>query len=364
MAKTNGKDVQNKLQHHSSTQGSFTAVMQSELKKVFPAIKTIVPKHMTPERLARMALTTISRTPRLAQCSPASLVGAVVNCAVLGLEPNLVGHAYLVPYWNSKTRGYECQFQIGYKGYIELIRRTGEVSQIYARPVYENDLFVYLYGEENTLVHVPFDMLEHLESYSPNGQKGLLPLLTAGAIKDIRKRNAHTAGEISKYYAAYKLKDGSFGFQVLTREQAHSHAQKFSSSKKNGQLVGPWSDHFDAMALKTAIKEMVKYMPISVEIQEKLATDEAVVKPNLEKEEGDIFDVDFTVVQEKEPAEGENEQVESTAPRKESKALAEEKPEPAVETKQKREKATPDSNHVEQQSQDTIPFEEDNPFTS
>ena len=143
MAKINGDDVQNKLQNRTEKPGGFNALMQAELKKVFPAIKTIVPRHMTPERLARMALTTISCTPKLAQCTPASLVGAVMNCAVLGLEPNLMGHAYLVPYWNNKQRSYECQFQIGYKGYLELIRRTGEVSQVYARKVYENDLFVY-----------------------------------------------------------------------------------------------------------------------------------------------------------------------------------------------------------------------------
>ncbi len=69
MAMLNGKDIQNKLQNGNSSTGSFTAVIQSELKKVFPAIRTIVPKNMTPERLARMALTTISRTPKLIQCS-------------------------------------------------------------------------------------------------------------------------------------------------------------------------------------------------------------------------------------------------------------------------------------------------------
>ncbi|RJX27166.1 MAG: recombinase RecT [Dethiobacter sp.] len=296
MAKVNGDDINGKLQNKSPGSNGFTAVMQAELKKVFPAIKTIVPRHMTPERLARMALTTISRTPKLAQCTPASLVGAVMNCAVLGLEPNLMGHAYLVPYWNSKQRTYECQFQIGYKGYIELIRRTGAVSQVYARKVYENDLFVYLYGEQNTLVHVPFDMLEYLDNSVPaQSEGGLLPRLTAGAARLIRERSARDAGEVIKYYAAFKLKDGSFGFQVVTKEQALAHAQKFSSSKSGGRLVGPWVEHFDAMALKTAIKEMVKYMPISIEIQEKLALDESVLTPAREGDGSNIFDVEFTV---------------------------------------------------------------------
>lgn len=307
MAKINGEDINGRLQNRPNGTGGFNAVMQSELKKVFPAIKTIVPRHMTPERLARMALSTISRTPKLAQCSPASLVGAVMNCAILGLEPNLMGHAYLVPYWNSKQRAYECQFQIGYKGYIELIRRTGAVSQVYARKVYANDLFVYLYGEQNTLVHVPFDMLEYLDIPQPtNGEGGLLPRLTAGAARLIRERAAREAGYVIKYYAAFKLKDGSFGFQVVTREQALAHAQKFSSSKSNGKLVGPWVDHFDAMAMKTAIKEMVKYMPISIEIQEKLALDNTVLTPAREPDEDTIFDVEYTVEGEADPQEGED----------------------------------------------------------
>jgi recombination protein RecT len=223
-------------------------------------------------------------------------VGAVMNCAILGLEPNLMGHAYLVPYWNSKQQAYECQFQIGYKGYIELIRRTGAVSQVYARKVYANDLFVYLYGEQNTLVHLPFDMLEYLEIPKPaNGEGGLLPSLTAGAARLIRERAARQAGDVVKYYAAFKLKDGSFGFQVVTREQALAHAQKFSSSKSNGKLVGPWAEHFDAMAMKTAIKEMAKYMPISIELQEKLSLDHTVLTPAREPDEENIFDVAYTV---------------------------------------------------------------------
>ncbi len=125
MAKINGDDVQNKLQGRPEKPGGFNALMQAELKKVFPAIKTIVPRHMTPERLARMALTTISRTPKLAQCTPASLVGAVMNCAVLGLEPEkmffrvvLADKSYNMAHKDFHDGDYEVGF---FKLYYQLI---------------------------------------------------------------------------------------------------------------------------------------------------------------------------------------------------------------------------------------------------
>ncbi|MCM3144327.1 recombinase RecT [Brevibacillus sp. MER 51] len=277
---------------------NFNAVIKKELADNFQAIKSLVPKHMTPERLARITLTAISRTPLLAECTPASIVGAVMNCATLGLEPNLIGHAYLVPYKN-KQGFWECQFQIGYKGQIDLIRRTGDVSKIYAETVYENDLFIYLKGEDKRLLHVPFDMLHLFENFVPN-KDDFMDIMMAQAIGIIKSRGANDQGNPVRYYSAYKLKDGAFDFVTMTAEQCQKHAMKHSSAKKEGRLVGPWKDHFESMCKKTCIKEMAKYMPISIEVQEKLATDEAVLK--LRKDNGiesdNIFDVDYKVVDE------------------------------------------------------------------
>lgn len=285
---------------------NFNAVIKKELADNFQAIKSLVPKHMTPERLARITLTAISRTPLLAECTPASIVGAVMNCATLGLEPNLIGHAYLVPYRN-KQGFMECQFQIGYKGQIDLIRRTGDVSKIYAETVYENDLFIYLKGEDKRLIHVPFDMLHHLENFVPS-KDDFMEVMMAQAIADIKARNASEQGKPIRYYSAYRLKDGAFDFVTMTAEQCQKHAMTHSSAKKDGKLVGPWRDHFESMCKKTCIKEMAKYMPISIEIQEKLATDEAVLK--IRKDNGieadNIFDVDYKVV-EGEPVEAQQE---------------------------------------------------------
>lgn len=293
---------------------NFNSIIKKELADNFPAIKSLVPKHMTPERLARITLTAISRTPKLTECTPPSIVGAVMNCATLGLEPNLIGHAYLVPFYNNKTGTMECQFQIGYKGQIDLIRRTGDVAKIYAETVYENDLFVYIKGEDKRLVHVPFDMLHLLDNFVPDQNGSFMDLMIAEAIDEIKSRNPKDQGKTVRHYAAYRLKDGSFDFTTMTIDQSLQHANKFSKSKYNGKLTGPWVDHFDSMCKKTCIKEMAKYMPISIEVQEKLALDEAVLKPKKDNgiESDNIFDVDYKVVED-EQVSGDESTVQSAA---------------------------------------------------
>jgi recombination protein RecT len=105
---------------------------------------------MTPDRLLRIALTEVRRQPKLAECSQASLLSAVFSCAQLGLEPGgALGHAYLVPY------GKEVQFILGYRGMIDLARRSGLIDSITAHAVYEGDRFECEFGLAENLVHVP-----------------------------------------------------------------------------------------------------------------------------------------------------------------------------------------------------------------
>jgi len=221
-------------------------LLKNELSKILPAISSVVPKHMTPEKLLRLVLTTTQQNPKLMNCTPLSIIGAVVNCASLGLEPNLLGHAYLIPYFNSKTKQNECQFQIGYKGYIDLVLRSGNVQMINAHVVYENDSFDYELGLHLDLRHKP-----------SMGERGK-PIF---------------------YYSTYKMRDGGFGFEVMSREQIEQHCNKFSKSK----TYGPWVDNFDAMALKTVTKRMVKWMPLSVEVQKSITSDEQTISLNVNK---------------------------------------------------------------------------------
>lgn len=260
MARTSGQDVNKKLQQRSKNvpAQNFNDMMKAELARVFPAIKSVVPKHMTPERMARIALTTISRTPALAECTPASIIGAVMNCAILGLEPNLIGHAYLVPFHNGKTGRKEAQFQIGYKGLIDLVRRSGNVSSIYAHEVCQKDEFDYCYGLKKDLNHKPAE-----------GDRGL----------------------VTHYYACYHLKDGAYDFVVMTRAEVEAYRDKYSKAAK----FGPWVDNFDEMAKKTLIRRLVKYMPISIEVAEHISRDDAVLRPRANDglESADIFDAEY-----------------------------------------------------------------------
>lgn len=216
---------------------SFQGIVAGQLKNQFKAIQSLVPKHVTPERLCRIGLNAVSRNPKLMECEPSTIVGAVVNCASLGLEPNLLGQAYIVPFYNNQTKRFEAQMQIGYKGALDLIRRTGQVSTISAHEVYQGDEFEYAYGLEEKLVHVPCGETDE--------------------------------SKITHFYACYKLKDGGTGFIVMTKEQIDKHRNKFSKSKnKSGEIFGPWRDHYIAMGLKTVILKLIKYMPISIEQQE------------------------------------------------------------------------------------------------
>jgi recombination protein RecT len=216
---------------------SFQGQLTAQFKQQFKAIQSIVPKHVTPERLVRVGMNAVSRNPKLLECTPESIVGAVVNCGVLGVEPNLLGHAYIVPFYNGQTKRFEAQFQLGYKGLIELARRTGEITNVYAHEVYEGDEFQYSYGLHKDLIHIPCG--EEDES------------------------------KITHFYAVYKLKDGAFDFIVMSKRQVEQHRDKFTKSKdKSGNVFGPWKDHFVEMAKKTVLIRLLKTAPISIEQQE------------------------------------------------------------------------------------------------
>jgi recombination protein RecT len=225
----------------------------------------------------------------------------------MGLEPNLIGHAYLVPFWNGKTKKMECQFQIGYKGFIDLVRRTGDVDKIDALSVHENDLIIYIQGTESFVLHIPFPMVKNLntEMFSENqhddSSTRMMKAIVKGALIDWIKRNPTDRGKVTGYYSYYKLKNGSSGFKVMSKDEIEKHRDQFSKSKdKNtGHITGPWKDNFDAMALKTCIKQMVKFMPMTIEVQEHIAKDEGIVKYNHNSNnmnDIDLFNVDYSVI--------------------------------------------------------------------
>lgn len=232
-----------------SAEMNFQGMLSKQLTTQFKAIQSLVPKHVTPERLCRIGLNAVSRNPKLMECSPATIIGSIVNCATLGLEPNLLGHAYIVPFYNGKTKQFEAQFQIGYKGALELIRRADPGAQIKARAVYEGDDFYYEYGLDDKLKHIP-----------------------CGEEDD---------NKISHFYAAYKSINGATDFIVMSKKQMDSHRDKFTKSKtKQGTVFGPWADHYVSMGLKTVILKLIKYLPISIEQQDSKQAMEAINQDN------------------------------------------------------------------------------------
>ena len=215
---------------------------QSYLKAMTPAITQALPKSkgMDAERLSRMTLTTLKTNPKLLECSIESLLGAVLQSAQLGLEPNLLGSCYFIPY-----RGV-VSFQIGYKGLIDLVCRKGDVINVVAQEVRKGDTFEYEYGKGETLKHIP----------APNAERG----------------------EIEYFYAYANMKNGGFAFQVMHVSDIEKIRDEYSISYKFDKGNSIWSKHFEAMAVKTVIKRLIKYLPISVETQEAVSYDETVRK--------------------------------------------------------------------------------------
>lgn len=219
----------------------------------------MLPKTLSIDRLLKVAQIAATTTPALAKCDVASLVGAIGQCAQMGLEPNTVlGHAYLVPF-NTKrkdTNGNErwvnsVQVIIGYKGLIDLARRSGQIVSIAAHEVCENDKFELVYGLNETLNHTPC-----------MGDRG----------------------DVVGFYAVAKLKDGGHSFEFMSRQQVEEIRSGSQSAMKdeweNGQKTGrripkdgPWWQHFVEMGRKTVIRRLAKYLPLSIEFQTAVALD-------------------------------------------------------------------------------------------
>jgi recombination protein RecT len=211
------------------------------LDKAKPQIALALPRHLSADRMIRVALTSVQRTPELLECDPVSLLGAIVQSAQLGLEPDgVLGHAYLVPFNNSKKGRKEVQFIPGYKGLVALARRSGEVSSVDARVVRDGDRFLYQFGLQPRLDHTPAEREEDEDS-----------------------------APITHAYAVVRLKDGGFQFDVLTRREIDAVRKRSKAGAS-----GPWVTDYAEMAKKTALRRCLKLAPMSVEAQRAVALDE------------------------------------------------------------------------------------------
>lgn len=207
-------------------------------------IAKALPSVITPERFVRMAMTALTGNPKLQNCTPETFIGAALTAAQLGLEPNTpLGQAYLIPY------GTTCQFQVGYKGLLDLANRSGLLKNVTAQVVYENDEFEFEFGLEPKLKHKP--------AMSNRGK----PLWV---------------------YATYHLTNGGYNFEVMSMDDVRKFAKEKSKSYNNG----PWQTDFEAMAKKTVLKKVLKYAPLKSETASAVAQDGGTF--NLEIKDDDV----------------------------------------------------------------------------
>ena len=230
-------------------------------------IQKALPKGMDAERIARIALTAVRINPELRECTVESFAAALMVSAQLGLEPNTpLGLAWLIPRLNNRKflddkgretykKIKEVEFQIGYKGTIDLVRRSGMVSAIFAEEVREKDTFEFELGTNPHLKHIPY--------------------------------LAGDRGKVLFYYAVATFKDGGFAFKVMSLDEINK--VKAISPSANSRY-SPWNTFFDEMAKKTCIIRLAKYLPLSVEILRGIAQDETV-RTNLPEEGEDVLDL-------------------------------------------------------------------------
>lgn len=200
------------------------------IERMRPEMARALPKHLDADRLTRIAITLVAQTPALADCTSSSFLGALMTSAQLGLEPGPLGEAYLVPYGGKVT------FIPGYRGLIKLAWQSGKLKTIAAHVVRDNDEFDFAYGLEPTLTHRP----------QLRGDRG----------------------KVFAVYAAATFIDGGSAFVVMSIDEVEEIRKRSKAGQK-----GPWVTDWDAMAKKTAVRQLARWLPMSTDLTRAAAMD-------------------------------------------------------------------------------------------
>ena len=216
------------------------ADVRALLEKNKAQLALALPRHITPDRMMRICMTAVQKTPKLLECDQISLFAAVIQAAQLGLEPDgALGQAWLVPFGN------QVQLLPGYKGLLSLVRRSGELSTVEVRAVYARDIFRFRYGLASVLEHEPFNPGPQADS------------------------DEVTRGELVAVYAVARLRDGGIQWEVMRRHEVEAIRKRSRSGTS-----GPWVTDYDEMAKKTVLRRLCKLLPMSVEAQTAVDLDE------------------------------------------------------------------------------------------
>jgi len=208
------------------------ALIRSE--QMIKQFQLALPRHLSPERFMRIALTAVNKNPKLLKCTKESLLGCLLDCSQLGLEPD-GRKAHLIPYESKKQNNYYCTLIIDYKGLVDLARRSGEIADIHADVVYQNDVFSYEYGNNGSLIHKP---------------------------------TLVNRGDVVGAYSFVRLKDGAVSYEVMNIDDI-----KKIRARSKAKDDGPWVTDWNEMAKKTIFRRHAKWLPVSVEFQDAIDKD-------------------------------------------------------------------------------------------
>lgn len=253
------------------------ATILGMLEKNKNQIQRALPRHVTADRMARVVTTSLRRTPKLLKCKPLSLLSAIMQAAQLGLEPdNGLGHAYLVPFKD------EVVFIPGYKGLIDLARRSGQVSTIYAVVVRRGDDFSYELGDTPRIIHKPSEARETTQVTKTKRVDG----------KDVQvTETVDVDRPITHVYAVCRLRDGGVQREVMTIDQVDRIRSRSAAAND-----GPWVTDTEEMIKKTCLRRLCKMLPASIELQRAVALDEenaAGLPQSFEFNAADIMDAEI-----------------------------------------------------------------------
>lgn len=237
------------------------------VKKFFESQKStllaVLPQHVSADRMLKLAIGALRTTPKLQQCTIESLFGALVQCSQLGLEPNTpLGHAFLIPFENRRLGKTEVQIVFGYKGLLDLARRSGQIVSIAAHEVCDNDIFEFEYGLDEKLSHKP---------------------------------SLGDRGAIVAFYAVAKLAGGGHAFEVMSVSQVEAirdAAQNYKFAHDKSKTV--WGQHFVEMGRKTVLRRLMKYLPVGIELATAVALDSKAEDES--QNLGAVLSGDFEVV--------------------------------------------------------------------
>ena len=238
------RDASGQIVRDTGNAGSGQDLAAFLQKSLASQIAVALPRHLDAERMTRVALTAIRTTPQLAECDRYSFAASILQASQLGLEVNTpLGHAYLIPRWNKDRGGMECTLQLGYQGMIELARRSGQVSTIFAYTVHEGDTFEYELGLDPKLKHVPSHDVEQVEA------------------------------TMTWAYAVAKLKGDEHDRQFVVLKKAEIDRRKDIGKGNKGP--GPaWRQHYLARARKTAVRALFTWLPKSPDMAVAMRVDD------------------------------------------------------------------------------------------